>query len=61
MNHCYRPELDTTADLKADGVKWYQELMGMMMWAAEIGRINILTEKQMLSQHMAMPRQGHLE
>lgn len=56
MNHGYRPNFDSTADLKADSVKWYQELMGMLMWAVEIGRIDILTEKQMLSQHIAMPR-----
>ena len=30
MSSGYRPELDSTAELKADGVQWYQELIGML-------------------------------
>ena len=59
--HGYRPELDATAELKADGIQWYQEMIGMLRWACEIGRVDILTEVAMMSQHMCLPRQGHLE
>ena len=57
----YRPELDDTAELKADGVQWYQELIGMLRWAVEIGRVDINLEVSMMSSHLALPRQGHLE
>ena len=57
----YKPELDATAELKADGVQWYQELIGMLRWAVEIGRVDILYETAIMSRHMALPRQGHLE
>jgi hypothetical protein len=30
LRHGYKPELDTTAELKADGVRFYQELIGQL-------------------------------
>ena len=33
----YRPELDTSAELKSDGVQYYQELIGILRWAIELG------------------------
>ena len=57
----YRPELDVTPELKADGVQYYQELIGVLRWAVEIGRVDILLEVSMMSSHLALPRQGHLE
>ena len=57
----YRPEIDTTPELKADGVQYYMELIGVLRWAVEIGRVDIHLEVVLLSSHLAMPRQGHLE
>ena len=57
----YRPECDITAELGADGHKYFQELIGMLRWAVEIGRLDILLEVSMLSHHLALPREGHLE
>ena len=57
----YQPELDTTAELKSDGVQYYQEMIGMLRWAVEIGRVDILLEVSLMSTHLAMPRIGHLE
>ena len=37
----YKPELDTSAELKADGLQIYQELIGVLRWAVDIGRIDI--------------------
>ena len=34
----YRPELDTSADLKADGVQRYQDLIGILRWAVKLGQ-----------------------
>lgn len=61
MSSGYRPEMDVTAELKADGVQWYQEMIGQLRWAVEIGRVDILLEVSLLSQHLALPREGHLE
>ena len=61
LSHGYKPELDSTGELKADGVQWYQEIIGCLRWAVELGRIDILLETALMSQHLALPREGHLE
>ena len=57
----YRPELETSAELKADGVQYYQELIGVLRWAVELGRVDILLETSLMSTHLALPRAGHLD
>ena len=42
MRSVYRPELDVTAELKSDGVQYYQDLIGVLRWALELGRVEIL-------------------
>ena len=37
----YRPELDVTPELKADGLHQYQELIGILHWAVELGQVDI--------------------
>ena len=61
LSNGYRPEMDVTQELKADGVQHYPELIGILWWAVEIGRVDISLEVSLLSQHLALPRQGHLE
>ena len=51
----YCPELDVTPELKADGLQQYQELIGILRWAVELGRVDILMETSMMSTHLAMP------
>jgi Reverse transcriptase (RNA-dependent DNA polymerase). len=41
----YKPELDCTAELKADGMQWYQEMIGSLRWAIEIGGRWMLLKK----------------
>jgi hypothetical protein len=57
----YRPELDETDELNKEDVTYYQELIGILRWAVELGRIDIALEVSMLSTHLALPRQGHLQ
>lgn len=57
----YRPELDITDELGADGIQRFQELIGMLRWAIELGRIDIITEVSNLSQYLCSPRVGHLD
>jgi hypothetical protein len=57
----YKPELDATRELDADGSSRFRQLIGILRWAIELGRIDIYTETALLSQYAAMPREGHLE
>lgn len=57
----YRPELDATAELATEGHRYFQELIGILRWAVEIGRLDILLEVSLLSAYLAAPREGHLE
>ena len=53
--------MDTSPELKQDGLQRYQELIGMLHWAVELGRVDVLLETALMSTHLALPRQGHLE
>ena len=57
----YRPELDTTLELNAEGLQKYQEMIGMLRWAVKFGHVDMLLETAMMSTHFALPRVGHLE
>jgi hypothetical protein len=57
----YAPWMEVSPELKADGVQRFQELIGQLRWAVEIGRVDILLETSLLSSYLAMPRVGHLE
>ena len=61
MNNTYTPELDETKELSSDDVTFFQELIGVLRWATEIGRVDILLEVSLVSQYQANPREGHLE
>jgi hypothetical protein len=37
MSSGYRPEVDTSEELTADGRQYFQELVGVLRWAIEIG------------------------
>ena len=57
----YQPELDTSQELKQNDLQRYQELIGMLRWAVELGRVDILLETALVSTHLALPRRGYLE
>ena len=61
LSSAYRPELDTSPELKEDGLHRYQELIGVLRWAVELGRVYILLETSMMLTHLALPRHRHLE
>ena len=44
-----------------EGVQFYQEMIEILRWAVEIGRVDILLEVSLLSPHLALPRIGHLQ
>jgi hypothetical protein len=61
MSTGYHPSEDVTREMDAEGLHTYQELIGILRWAIEIGRIDILLEVSLLSSHLALPRIGHLQ
>ena len=60
MDNSYIPELDDTPELNSEDITFYQEIIGMLRWAIEIGRVDINTEVSLLSSFQAAPREGHL-
>ena len=61
LPHGYKPELDTTPELSAEYVSRFQQLIGILRWAVELGRIDIQIEVAIMSQYQMNPREGHLE
>jgi hypothetical protein len=57
----YKPEIDVTDELDPTLATRYMQLIGILRWAVEIGRIDIYLETSLLSQYQANPRFGHLE
>jgi hypothetical protein len=56
----YAPQLDGSEELDVDDTQFYHELIGMLQWATEIGRVDIRLENSLLSQYQVSPREGHL-
>ena len=59
-NASYRPELDTSQECDDDQTNFYQNLIGVLRWIIELGRIDIAFEVSTLSRYLAQPRTGHL-
>ena len=57
----YKPELDTTDLLDPKRANYYQNLIGVLRWAVELGRIDIHFHVAIMSKYLAAPRKGHLE
>ena len=54
-------KLDTTPELDYDCANYFQSQIGILRWMVEIGRVDMITEVSLLSSHLALPREGHLE
>ena len=46
--------------MKKKQVELYQNLIGILRWLCEIGRVDILAETSLLSTYLTCPRVGHL-
>ena len=56
----YRPELDSSEFCNEDLTAVYMNMIGVLRWIVELGRIDIQLEVSLLSQYLAQPRRGHL-
>lgn len=61
MSSGYRPELDSSPLLGPEKASYFMSLMGVLRWAIELGRLDIMVEAGLLSRFMAAPREGHLD
>jgi len=61
MRSDYKPELDVSPELNADDASYFQSQIGILRWMVELGRVDIMAEVSVLSSHIAMPREGHLD
>ena len=59
INNVYSPELDVSEELDEENITLYQEIIGMLRWAIEIGRVDINFEVSLLSSYQAAPRVGN--
>ena len=57
----YRPEVDISPLLNDDQANYYQQLIGILRWAVELGRIDICYTISVMSSFSCAPRVGHLE
>ena len=61
LRSTYRPELDVSPELKTQDAAYYMSLIGVLRWIVELGRVDVCLETSMMSSHLALPREGHLE
>ena len=57
----YRPELDVSPELGSVEASYYMSIIGILRWIVELGRVDICLECSMMSSHLALPREGHIE
>ena len=55
------PELNVSQLLNSKGAQEYQQFVGIARWIIELERIEIIYEVSLLSNHLDMPRKGHME
>ena len=51
----YRPKIDVSSELLVQDIRSFQEIIGILRWAVELGRIDIMVELSILSSHLANP------
>ena len=56
----YHSELDASPELDLDNTRFCQEMVGMLRWAVELGRVDINFEVLLISSHTINPRIGHM-
>jgi hypothetical protein len=57
----YQPELDTSNYCDDKESNYYQQQIGVLRWALELGRIDIAVEVSVLASFTAAPRTGHFD
>ena len=53
--------MEVSRELNEVDAAYYQSLIGILRWMVELGRVDVCLEVSMMSSHLALPREGHLE
>ena len=61
MTSGYCPEIDITPELGEADAAYFHSLIGVFIWIVELGRVDINVEASILSSHLAMPREVHMQ
>jgi hypothetical protein len=57
----YRPEMDVTPEVSPVMANYYHTQIEVLRWCVKLGRINIVTKVSLLSSHLCLPREMHLD
>ena len=57
----FDPELDTSPESDSEAALSYLPIIDILWWMIALGRIDIIMEISLLSSHVAVPRDEHLE
>ena len=58
LPHDYHPEIDETPLLDNDRANYYQSMIGILLWACQLGRIDIVQETGLMARFGALPWKG---
>ena len=61
MTSGYHLEIDITPELGDEDATYFHSLIGVFRWIVELGRVDINVEASILSSHLAMPRELHMQ
>ena len=61
MATTYHPSEEVAIEINAKGLQVYQELIGILQWAVEIGWVEILLEVSLLLSQLSLRHVGHLQ
>ena len=56
----YRSELDVSMECNDNQMNYFQNLIGVLRWIVELGRIDIAYKVSLLSKFLARPKTGHI-
>jgi hypothetical protein len=59
LSNC--PEMDISAELLPTDAAYYQSLIGIRRWMVELHQVDICLEVSMMSSHLSIPNERHLE
>ena len=61
MNTKYQPKVNITQEIGGNLDNHFQQMIGILHWAYELGRVDIITKVLLFSSHKYLPGVGHLE
>ena len=57
----YWTETETPPKLKTEGVTHYQDMVGVIRWSVDLGRVYIILETALMSKYLSFPCRGHIK